>query len=87
LVVDSANVRMYYLVFEQKNHMPGIQSSMKARVFPKHTGAAPNQQIEPSVDGYWCHKESLLAPTTFFFRTANNIIKAQLAAKGGVNSW
>ncbi len=51
-----------------------------------YTGAAPNQQIEPSVD--WLlekkGKEFFLVGSDYVFpRTANTIIKAQLAAKGG----
>ncbi len=51
-----------------------------------YTGAAPNQQIEPSVD--WLLKEKgkeffLVGSDYVFPRTANTIIKAQLDAKGG----
>jgi urea transport system substrate-binding protein len=51
-----------------------------------YTGAAPNQQIEPSVD--WLlekkGKEFFLVGSDYVFpRTANTIIKAQLEAKGG----
>ena len=51
-----------------------------------YTGAAPNQQIEPAVD--WLlenkGKEFFLVGSDYVFpRTANNIIKAQLEAKGG----
>jgi urea transport system substrate-binding protein len=51
-----------------------------------YTGAAPNQQIEPSVD--WLlenkGKDFFLVGSDYVFpRTANTIIKAQLAAKGG----
>jgi urea transport system substrate-binding protein len=51
-----------------------------------YTGATPNQQIEPSVD--WLlekkGKEFFLVGSDYVFpRTANTIIKAQLAAKGG----
>ncbi len=51
-----------------------------------YTGAAPNQQIEPSVD--WLlekkGKEFFLVGSDYVFpRTANTIIKAQLDAKGG----
>jgi len=50
-----------------------------------YTGAAPNQQIEPSVD--WLlenkGKEFFLVGSDYVFpRTANTIIKAQLEAKG-----
>ena len=51
-----------------------------------YTGAAPNQQIEPSVD--WLLEKKgknffLVGSDYVFPRTANTIIKAQLAAKGG----
>ena len=76
-------------VFEEKKHMlwypvqyEGQECSQ--RIF--YTGAAPNQQIEPSVD--WLlekkGKEFFLVGSDYVFpRTANTIIKAQLAAKGG----
>jgi urea transport system substrate-binding protein len=51
-----------------------------------YTGAAPNQQIEPSVDWLLQNKgkEFFLVGSDYVFpRTANTIIKAQLAAKGG----
>ena len=51
-----------------------------------YTGAAPNQQIEPAVD--WLlenkGKQFFLVGSDYVFpRTANTIIKAQRAAKGG----
>lgn len=76
-------------VFEEKKHMlwypvqyEGQECSQ--RIF--YTGAAPNQQIEPSVD--WLlekkGKEFFLVGSDYVFpRTANTIIKAQLEAKGG----
>jgi urea transport system substrate-binding protein len=51
-----------------------------------YTGAAPNQQIEPSVDWLLKNKgkEFFLVGSDYVFpRTANTIIKAQLEAKGG----
>jgi len=51
-----------------------------------YTGAAPNQQIEPAVDWLLKNKgkEFYLVGSDYVFpRTANTIIKAQLAAKGG----
>ncbi|MEH1768914.1 urea ABC transporter substrate-binding protein [Nostoc sp.] len=51
-----------------------------------YMGAAPNQQIEPSVDWLLKHKgkEFFLIGSDYVFpRTANSIIKAQLKANGG----
>ncbi|MHC5598919.1 MAG: urea ABC transporter substrate-binding protein [Nostoc sp.] len=51
-----------------------------------YMGAAPNQQIEPSVDWLLKHKgkEFFLVGSDYVFpRTANSIIKAQLKANGG----
>jgi urea transport system substrate-binding protein len=51
-----------------------------------YTGAAPNQQIEPSVDWLLKNKgkEFFLVGSDYVFpRTANTIIKAQLEALGG----
>jgi urea transport system substrate-binding protein len=51
-----------------------------------YTGAAPNQQIEPSVQWLLDNKgkEFFLVGSDYVFpRTANTIIKAQLEAKGG----
>ena len=51
-----------------------------------YTGAAPNQQIEPAVDWLLENKgqEFFLVGSDYVFpRTANTIIKEQLAAKGG----
>ncbi len=51
-----------------------------------YTGAAPNQQIEPSVDWLLKNKgkEFYLVGSDYVFpKTANTIIKAQLAAIGG----
>ncbi|HEY9300928.1 MAG TPA: transporter substrate-binding protein, partial [Phormidium sp.] len=51
-----------------------------------YTGAAPNQQIEPSVDWLLQNKgkEFFLIGSDYVFpRTANSIIAAQVEAKGG----
>lgn len=51
-----------------------------------YTGAAPNQQIEPSVQWLLDNKGKnffLVGSDYVFPRTANTIIKAQLEAKGG----
>ncbi len=51
-----------------------------------YMGAAPNQQIEPSVEWLLNHKgkEFFLVGSDYVFpRTANSIIKAQLKANGG----
>jgi urea-binding protein len=67
----------------------GIRCNTKAwRRLPIffYTGAAPNQQIVPAVD--WLLKNKgkkffLIGSDYVFPRTANQIIKAQLAASGG----
>ena len=54
-----------------------------------YTGATTNQQIVPAVDyllGAGKKKMFLLGSDYVFPRTANTIIKAQLAAKGGVTA-
>ncbi|NJL43267.1 MAG: transporter substrate-binding protein, partial [Pseudanabaena sp. SU_2_4] len=76
-------------VFESKDHMLWYPVQYEGQECSKnifYTGAAPNQQIEPSVD--WLlekkGKEFFLVGSDYVFpRTANTIIKAQLAAKGG----
>jgi urea transport system substrate-binding protein len=76
-------------VFESKKHMlwyPVQYEGQECSNYVFYTGAAPNQQIEPSVD--WLlenkGKEFFLVGSDYVFpRTANTIIKAQLAAKGG----
>jgi urea transport system substrate-binding protein len=76
-------------VFEQKNHMLWYPVQYEGQECSKnifYTGAAPNQQIEPSVDWLLQNKgkEFFLIGSDYVFpRTANTIIKAQLAAKGG----
>lgn len=85
----SASRKAMLPVFEQLNGLlwypvqyEGLESS--PNIF--YTGAAPNQQIVPSVeyllkDGKT--KFFLLGSDYVFPRTANEIIKAQLAAQGG----
>ena len=76
-------------VFETNNHLLWYPVQYEGQECSKnvfYTGAAPNQQIEPSVD--WLlekkGKEFFLVGSDYVFpRTANTIIKAQLAAKGG----
>ncbi|CEJ45313.1 urea ABC transporter substrate-binding protein [Umezakia ovalisporum] len=76
-------------VFESKNHMLWYPVQYEGQECSKnifYTGAAPNQQIEPSVD--WLLKNKgkqffLVGSDYVFPRTANTIIKAQLQALGG----
>ncbi len=76
-------------VFESKDHMLWYPVQYEGQECSKnifYTGAAPNQQIEPSVD--WLLKNKgkdffLVGSDYVFPRTANNIIKAQLQALGG----
>jgi urea transport system substrate-binding protein len=85
----SASRKAVLPVFEEKNHMLYYPVQYEGQECSKnifYTGAAPNQQIEPSVD--WLLKEKgkdfyLVGSDYVFPRTANTIIKAQLAAKGG----
>jgi urea transport system substrate-binding protein len=85
----SASRKNVLPVFESKNHMLWYPVQYEGQECSKnifYTGAAPNQQIEPSVD--WLlekkGKEFFLVGSNYVFpRTANNIIKAQLTAKGG----
>lgn len=85
----SASRKNVLPVFEQKDHMLWYPVQYEGQECSKnifYTGAAPNQQIEPSVD--WLlenkGKEFFLVGSDYVFpRTANTIIKAQLAAKGG----
>lgn len=76
--------------FESKKHMlwyPVQYEGQECSQNIFYTGAAPNQQIEPSVD--WLLEEYkgkpffLVGSDYVFPRTANTIIKAQLEAKGG----
>jgi urea transport system substrate-binding protein len=76
-------------VFESKDHMLWYPVQYEGQECSKnifYTGAAPNQQIEPSVD--WLLKNKgkqffLVGSDYVFPRTANTIIKAQLEALGG----
>lgn len=86
----SASRKAVLPTFESKNHMLWYPVQYEGQECSKnifYTGAAPNQQIEPSVD--WLMKKYkgqpffLVGSDYVFPRTANTIIKAQLAAKGG----
>ncbi len=85
----SASRKAVLPVFEEKNHMLYYPVQYEGQECSKnifYTGAAPNQQIEPSVE--WLLKEKgkefyLVGSDYVFPRTANTIIKAQLEAKGG----
>jgi len=85
----SASRKAVLPVFEEKNHMLFYPVQYEGQECSKnifYTGAAPNQQIEPSVD--WLLKEKgkdfyLIGSDYVFPRTANTIIKAHLKAKGG----
>lgn len=85
----SASRKAVLPVFEEKKHMlwyPVQYEGQECSQNIFYTGAAPNQQIEPSVD--WLLKNKgkdffLVGSDYVFPRTANTIIKAQLAVKGG----
>lgn len=85
----SASRKAVLPVYEEKKHMlwyPVQYEGQECSQNIFYTGAAPNQQIEPSVD--WLlenkGKEFFLVGSDYVFpRTANTVIKAQLAAKGG----
>jgi urea transport system substrate-binding protein len=85
----SASRKAVLPVFEEKKHMlwyPVQYEGQECSNNIFYTGAAPNQQIEPSVDWLLQNKgkEFFLVGSDYVFpRTANTIIKAQLAAKGG----
>ncbi len=85
----SASRKAVLPVFESKNHMLWYPVQYEGQECSKnvfYTGAAPNQQIEPSVDWLLKNKgkEFFLVGSDYVFpRTSNTIIKAQLAAKGG----
>jgi urea transport system substrate-binding protein len=75
--------------FKTKKHMlwyPVQYEGQECSENVFYTGAAPNQQIEPSVDWLlktYSGKPFFLVGSDYVFpRTANDIIKAQLAAKG-----
>jgi urea transport system substrate-binding protein len=86
----SASRKQVLPTFESKNHMLWYPVQYEGQECSKnvfYTGAAPNQQIEPSVD--WLLKQYpgkpffLVGSNYVFPQTANIIIKAQLKAKGG----
>ena len=85
----SASRKQVLPTFESKNHMLWYPVQYEGQECSKnvfYAGAAPNQQIEPSVDWLlekYKGKEFFLVGSDYVFpRTANNIIKAQLEAKG-----
>ena len=85
----SASRKAVLPVFEEKKSMlwyPVQYEGQECSQNIFYTGAAPNQQIEPAVDWLLQNKgkEFFLVGSDYVFpRTANTIIKAQLAAKGG----
>ncbi|MBC6481525.1 MAG: urea ABC transporter substrate-binding protein [Hormoscilla sp. GM7CHS1pb] len=85
----SASRKAVLPVFEEKKHMlwyPVQYEGQECSNNVFYTGAAPNQQIEPSVDWLLANKGKkffLVGSDYVFPRTANTIIKAQLKAKGG----
>ncbi len=85
----SASRKAMLPVFESKNHMLWYPLQYEGQECSQnifYTGAAPNQQIEPAVDWLLENKgtEFFLVGSDYVFpRTANTIIKEQLAAKGG----
>ena len=85
----SASRKAVLPVFESKNHMLWYPVQYEGQECSKnvfYTGATPNQQIEPAVDWLLENKgqEFFLVGSDYVFpRTANTIIKEQLAAKGG----
>lgn len=85
----SASRKAVLPTFESKNHMLWYPVQYEGQECSKnifYTGAAPNQQIEPSVEWLLQNKgkEFFLVGSDYVFpRTANTIIKAQLAATGG----
>jgi len=85
----SASRKAVLPVFESKNHMLWYPLQYEGQECSRnifYTGAAPNQQIEPAVDWLLENKGTqffLVGSDYVFPRTANTIIKEQLAAKGG----
>ncbi|MGB5972192.1 MAG: urea ABC transporter substrate-binding protein [Nodosilinea sp.] len=85
----SASRKAVLPVFESKDHMLWYPVQYEGQECSKnifYTGAAPNQQIEPAVDWLLENKSQdffLVGSDYVFPRTANTIIKEQLAAKGG----
>lgn len=85
----SASRKAVLPTFESKKHMlwyPVQYEGQECSNNIFYTGAAPNQQIEPSVDWllqkYKGQPFFLVGSDYVFPRTANTIIKAQLQAKG-----
>lgn len=85
----SASRKAVLPVFEENNGLlwyPVQYEGMEASPNIFYTGAAPNQQIVPAVEWLLQNKGKkffLLGSDYVFPRTANKIIKAQLAAQGG----
>ncbi|MDR3584526.1 MAG: urea ABC transporter substrate-binding protein [Desulfosporosinus sp.] len=85
----SASRKAVLPVFEENNGLlwyPVQYEGMEASPNIFYTGAAPNQQIVPAVDWLFKNKGKkffLLGSDYVFPRTANKIIKAQVAALGG----
>lgn len=85
----SASRKAVLPVFESKKHMlwyPVQYEGQECSNNVFYTGAAPNQQIEPAVDWLLENKGKnffLVGSDYVFPRTANTIIKEQLAANGG----
>ncbi|MBR8840582.1 MAG: urea ABC transporter substrate-binding protein [Stigonema ocellatum SAG 48.90 = DSM 106950] len=85
----SASRKAVLPIFESNKHLlwyPLQYEGQECSSNIFYMGAAPNQQIEPSVDWLLKHKgkEFFLVGSDYVFpRTANSIIKAQLKADGG----
>jgi urea transport system substrate-binding protein len=85
----SASRKAVLPVFESKDHMLWYPVQYEGQECSKnifYTGAAPNQQIEPAVTWLLENKGTdffLVGSDYVFPRTANTIIKEQLAASGG----
>ncbi|MEO1211192.1 MAG: urea ABC transporter substrate-binding protein [Cyanobacteria bacterium J06638_20] len=85
----SASRKAVLPVFESKDHMLWYPVQYEGQECSRnifYTGAAPNQQIEPAVDWLLENKGTqffLVGSDYVFPRTANTIIKEQLAANGG----
>jgi urea transport system substrate-binding protein len=86
----SASRKTVKPVFEKHNHLlfyPVQYEGLEQSPNIIYTGAAPNQQILPSVD--WCYRELnarkffLVGSDYVFPRTAHAIIKAKVAKLGG----
>ncbi len=85
----SASRKAVLDVFESKEHMLWYPVQYEGQECSKnifYTGAAPNQQIEPAVEWLIENKSDkifLVGSDYVFPRTANTIIKEQVAALGG----